>query len=287
MSKRRDQDSWASSMTDEGRLLIRLLKDAILYEWVECESGRTLKFLHLSRSGEFSEAMMRYDDRGYAAGAKFFMGAVVETGLERAVCSNLLTKMAGSHHDQLNNGHDAPVFEREVSFFGRFVRHLQQELPQNVIDWTEDLNTDDPWHDLKSQTTEFIRGVLFSPAIEQRRCLSFWEGAARAKRFPLRIFSDPCDARDGVIFSSYHSRVIGAVFSLVSSIALERLVCHMRECATHKFFLRSVGDGKWERLRVAVMEHERLAVFKSIVSHIDSVSRQQEVAELLGISAAC
>jgi hypothetical protein len=283
MANNRSGD-WSPALSDEARRLHRLLNDAIPHEWLEVEGGRALRFVHPLRLGEFCEAMMLRDDLGYASGAQFFMTAVLEKNIERTVCSHLLTRMALTFHEALSAYADSPLLESHVATFGRFVRHLLKDMPERVVEWSEDMNVDDPQRDLRKQPTALIRGVLLSPAISQSKCEKFWDSAARAADFPLRIFSDPCAPRDGILFSTFHLRVFGAVFSVVSGEALTRFAGHMRECATEKLLLEVISDGKWQTVRAPVDAYERRSAFECIVGNVEPTERRERVAQLLQVA---
>jgi hypothetical protein len=284
MAKNRSQDSWVAALGVDDRRLYGLFKDATLHERSGDQGKRALQFAHLLRINQFCDAMMRRDDQGYSAGARFFMAAVNDGSLERAEISHLLTMMAGSFYEMLGEKHDEPLREQEVAFFGRFIRHLLPELPQTVLEWAEDMNVDDPSRDLSSQPTALIRGVLLSQDIVQPRCRRFWEMAAESERFPLRIFSDPCDPRDGCVFSSYHLRSFGALFSLVSERTLVKFAGHMRKHAVRTCLMQPIGNGEWMTVTCPAFPREKYVAFSSIVGYVAAPDRRQKVADLLGVT---
>lgn len=273
--------------------MVRFLDNAFVCTWKESNAGRALEFQSKYPLYEFFDLMMRMGDKGYVLGATLFGRKVEEKNVERAVRSHLLTRLARGLHDANPDGRKEPR-ETTVAHFGRFVSVLIEGMPEMHLEWAEDMDTDDPMFDLRKQPTTVIRGVLLSPALDQRRCVRFWEMAAASSRFPYRIFSDPCEPDDGAIFSSYHRRAFAIVFTHAPAPAVERFANHMREHATLKHVRRwrdppqggSPGEGKWIVEAEPATEHERLNVFRSIAGSIEGSERRKQVHDLFGIDMA-
>ncbi|HSD11970.1 MAG TPA: hypothetical protein VLC10_00280 [Patescibacteria group bacterium] len=277
--------------SDEERRLVRWLDNALIYTWKENSDGsKTLRFSCRNPLYEFFDQMMRMGDPGYALAASLFGRAVTDKNVERTVRSRLLTLLACGLHE---NGCDtrAEITETSVAHFGRFVNVLIADMPQMHVEWAEDMDADDPKRDLRKQPIAVIRGVLLSPALDQRRCVRFWELAAASPGFPLRIFSDPCPPDDGAIFSSYHRRAFGIVFALVSDVAVEKFATHLRDHADRKKVRRwheppaghGKEAGKWTVESESATRQERLNVFHCIAGGIEGNDRRRKVSELFGI----
>lgn len=276
--------------TDEERRMVRYLDNAFVYSWKSSGDGRTLQFGTRSPLYEFFELMMRMGDAGYVLAATLFGRKVAERNVERTVRSHLMTMLARGLHDAHSYG-AAAITETSVAHFGRFVNVLIADMPEMHVEWAEDMDADDPERDLRKQPIAVIRGVLLSPSLDQRRCVRFWELAAASEKFPKRIFSEPCLPEDGIIFSSYHRRAFGIVFTLVSDVALERFVPHMREHATTKCVRRwqeppegcGKQAGKWTVEIESATENERQNVFRAIAGGIESNDRRRKVSALFGV----
>ncbi|MEY4744794.1 MAG: hypothetical protein RL272_739 [Candidatus Parcubacteria bacterium] len=288
----RHDDNAPIPPTDEERRLIRWLDNALVYEWKkDSDRGRKLQFRCRNPLHEFFDLMMRMGDAGYALAAALFGRKVEDLNVERAVRSRLLTLLACGLHDD-DRSSRARIAESSVAHFGRFVNVLIADMPQMHVEWAEDMDTDDPMQDLRRQPIAVIRGVLLSPALDQRRCVRFWELAAASPRFPLRIFSDPCQPDEGAIFSSYHCRVFAVVFALVSDAAVVRFVTHMRGNANRKMVRRwhepSAGGGRqsgvWTVESEPATDCERSNAFTCIAGGIEGNERRRRVSELFGIA---
>jgi hypothetical protein len=235
---------------------------------------------------EFFSLLHREGDHGYVVGAKTFAQEVGMRNPCRQIVSDILTRVALMVYTE--SGHEVrEPRESEVAHMGRFVNELISDLPEMHLAWVEDMNG--PSEGIPSrQPTAVIRGVLLSPRLDQRRCVRFWELTVSSDLFPRRIFSDPCDPREGSLFTSYHRRAFGLVFSVAPIEAVKQYATHMRDNAD------SVQVREWDEdsrrfstgLRPA-SEQERGLNFTSIVGYIKDTFRRDLVADLLQVNPAC
>ena len=195
------------------------------------ETGRPRVFQSLYAIHDFFLFMARDEDRGYALGATVFRQAADR--LERTVRSRFLTALADVNRECLDRdrmsrrgiggsslpGPDSSVYESQYAEFARFVRQLLPGDATLLVAWAEDMNTDDSSQGLEMQPTALIRGVFFSPLLDQRLAVDFWDQAAVSPSFPCRVFDEPCDPDDGVMLSSYRTRVIAEVCSVGAEAA--------------------------------------------------------------------
>lgn len=269
--------------SEEEYVMRRLLDSGAACRWEATESGRKIVYEVPARLNQFSEMMMRRSSVGYALGAQLFIQKMTVGSVERAVRSHLLTQLARSMHDYAET--PAPITEPEVAMFGHFVAELIGEHPEMFVAWAEDMNVDDPKNDFAKQPTAVIRGVFLSSAvIHTKDAVRFWELASRSKLFPLRMFSNPCDPKDGELFAPFHVRAYSAVFAAVSAPAVERFARYMRLHARTKLINEHVSEGKWRKRLLRATKGDRQRVFKSIADGITAVERRQEVATLLGVA---
>ncbi|HTK04522.1 MAG TPA: hypothetical protein VL500_02970 [Candidatus Eisenbacteria bacterium] len=276
--------------TNEERRMNRFIDNAFVYEWKSSAKGRTLEFSQRNPTYELFDLMMRMGDEGYVLAATLFGRKVQEKNVERAVRSHLLTRLARGLHDTHYGAGE--IRETAVAHFGRFMNVLIADMAEMHVEWAEDMDAEDPAHDLHPEPIAVIRGVLLSPALDQKRCAKFWELAASSSRFPVRIFSEPCAPDDGAIFSSYHRRVIAIVFTVASDVAVERFAVHMRENAKLKMVRRwkdppqggVPSEGKWLTVPEPATEQERKNAFGCIAGGIERNDRRQRVSELLGVA---
>jgi hypothetical protein len=166
------------------------------------------------------------------------------------------------------------------------VNVLIDDMPQVHVEWAEDMDADDPKHDLRRQPIAVVRGVLLSPSLDQRKCVKFWELAAASERFPLRIFSEPCGPDDGAIFSSYHRRAFAIVLTVASEPAVDKFAGHMRRNAKHKLVRHKRPDkDEWLVEPEEATENERMNVFRCIAGNVEPHARRERVSALLGVGA--
>lgn len=270
----------------EERRMARWLDEALVYRWKEDGGGgRTLHLSSRNPLYEFFDLMMRMGDAGYVLAATLFGRKAVESGVERAVRSRLLTLLARGLHEAHHDAR-ATITESSVAHFGRFVNVLIAEMPRAYVEWAEDMDVDDPRLGLRKQPVAVIRGVFLSPSLDQRKCAKFWELAAESDRFPVRIFSEPCGPDDGAIFSSYHLRAFAIVFTVAPEPAVAKFAGHMRERATHKLVRRLRPDeDRWTVESEPATENERMNAFRCIAGGIEPHARRERVSTLLGVGA--
>jgi hypothetical protein len=264
--------------SDEERRLIISFNESLEHRWEPQPNGaRRLVFERSCSLMNFFEQMNRMSERGFLFGALLFSRRAGE--LDRQFRSHILTRLVRTYHDMVDNGR--PVRESEVSHAATFIDALIGDLTEMVLEWTEDMNTDDPHFDLVSQPTAVIRGTLFSTNIDQRKTGRFWGLAAASERFPERIFCDPCPPANGSIFMPYHTRVIGLIFSIAPEPAVRRFAEVVKQRAVHKGILLNEDDNR--KHRVVIMpasENEIRSVQGNIVNHIADDSRRQLVASI-------
>ncbi len=268
---------------DEERVMRRFLDKGIACKWEPSEGGRKIVFDHPEKLNDFFEMMMRRPSAGFAVGARLFYQGLVAKDVEQTVRSHLLTRLARSLHDSDSEG-TSLITESEVAMFGHFVAELIGDWPEIFVAWAGDMNSDDPKNDFRKQPTALIRGVFLSSAVIQKtQSLRFWEMAAESVRFPLRIFSDPCESKHGIVFAPFHLRAFSHILGAVSQSAAERFARQMFAHARTKIFMEPVRPGVWERRELPVTENERLQAFNNVVSGIEDGHRRQEMAKTLGV----
>jgi hypothetical protein len=169
------------------------------------------------------------------------------------------------------------VREREISQFGQIIHRLIQDFPERFLEWVEDLNTDDPWNDLKTQPTAIIRGALLAASIDPKRTTAFWGLAAASARFPDRMFSDPAEpAEDGTPFTPFHLRRYADMFAVMPDDAILRFGTRMRTMATHRLAY-AMTDGMRNVVEIRLTKHERVTMLRGVLDGIDD-PRRREVA---------
>lgn len=235
---------------------------------------------------EFFELVSRLGDQGYMLSAAVFARKAQESTVDRAMRSRFFTGMARALYDMNSHLRQGDVRESEVAHFGRFVNVLIADQPKMFVEWSEDMDADDAARYIPVQPTAVIRGVLLSPCLDQRRTTEFWDLSARSERFPRRIFSDPCVPEDGLIFSSYHLRAFGLVFTHATGYAVRRFATHMRENATRR--LVRTWDEQERRGRidsVAARDIDRANAFSAIAASVEHQDNRRLVNEIFGLAA--
>lgn len=264
--------------TDEERRLIVRFNEAIACRWEETgtQSGRRLAFERGYALSAFYEQMCRMSEHGFLFGALLFARRADE--LERQVKSHLLTRLIRAQYDWENC--QRPVRESEVSHAAAFINALIGDLAETIMEWVEDMNTDDPYYDLEKQPTAVIRGMLFSVNLDQRKAYRFWEMSAVSERFPEQVFYDPCPPANGAIFMPYHIRVIGNIFSLAPEAAVRRFSRVIRDFAVNKAVLiSSDGNRKFTTEIHPASETERRSILSGILANCSN-ERRPLVAEI-------
>jgi hypothetical protein len=259
----------------------RLIDYAFAYAWPDGgPNGRSSRYpLH-----ELFDLLMRSGNEGYVLVAAVFARKAAEREIARDVRAHVMTGLARALHEF--DGSRAEPRESQVAHFGRFINAVIEGHPNLHVEWAEDMHTGIDGSGLLPQPTSVIRGALLAPSVDQRRAVGFWRLSVSSERFPCRIFSDPCHPDDGSIFSSYHSRVFGLVFSVAPVEAVRRFAEHMRAEATRKLVRR------WDEERRASFieaieadENDRQRAFRSIIGHIADDRNRHEAANSLGLSA--
>jgi len=267
--------------TDEERRLIIGFAQAVAHDWHPDAStgGRRFEFTNHFGCQQLFRDMNRMGDKGFLYGALLFSRRA--HSLERAVRSHFLTRLALANHEEL--GSHGPVRECAVSCLGVFLDPLLAEMPDLILEWVEDMETDDPACDLERQPAELIRGLLLSSHVDQRRAHRFWELAAVSPRFPERIFSEPSRHDSGGIFMSCFLKAMGRLFSSAPETAVRRFAAVVRERAVNKYVL--VSEDQCRRIswvQVPATELERSTMLASLTSNIELPNRDLAAAILGG-----
>ncbi len=229
-------------LTDDEQRLLRYIDRALVYAWkTRPDGGRQLIFEEKYALAHFYDLVSRLGDHGYCIGAAAFMRVVADRKSERTVCSKVLTRLARIWRDL--RAEAGLLTEASVAHFGRFVREIIGVVPRMVLEWVEDMDATDPERDLEPEPTAVIRGVLFSPDMDQRRAVKFWALAATSPLFPDRIFSDHCSPREGVMYTSYQSRAFAEFMSLAPVPAVERFAKDVLKGAGAATIMYLVADG--------------------------------------------
>lgn len=250
--------------------------------------ARSLDNVLVNRQGlhEFFDLVSRLGDQGYVLGAAIFARKAKETNIERAVRSRFLTLVARALYDCKLPDRRGDPRESEVAHFGRFVNLLIEDDPVMFVEWSEDMAVDDPGRDLAAQPTSVIRGVLLSPCLDQRRAVAFWDLSSKSEKFPRRIFSDPCVPDDGVIFSSYHLRAFGLVFTHATESAVRCFASHMHANATGKLVrIWDEAEKRGRIERIPAGEVERSNAFTAIAGYVENHDNRRLVNGIFGLAA--
>lgn len=283
MARRNDDPEYVPATVEERRIL-RSLDHAFDLEPVTKE-GDERRYVGTRAVQELFDALVRMGDKGYAHGAMLFARRCRDREIPRAARAHMLTRLALALRDA-----DAPnaritLRESEVAHAGRFVSAFVRQLPVIVLEWAEDAGDGDALSGLEPQPTAVIRGVLLSPSFDHREAIEFWRLSAASKRFPIRVFSDPCRSEDGTVFSSWHLRAFSLVFTYAPMEAVTRFIAHMREYAVRKTAKRlNVATGTWFEEFVPATENDRTSAFRSIAGSIEPPGRRDLVTELYGLS---
>lgn len=233
---------------------------------------------------DFSKLMGGADEREYHFGVR--LCAIRLRNIAPGCRSFALTRMARLLYDGVSPPRS--VRESEVAEFGRFVSVIIKSLPKLVLSWVEDMHTGLPGYGLDAQPTAVIRGILFSPLMDQKRACRFWALAAGSERFPCRIFSDPCEPDEGAILSPHHIRAFGLFFSIASEAAIERFARHLRDHADRKSVRNweAIGSGgRWVLAVVPASEAERRRILEGIAGYVDDRERKDKLTALFQAEA--
>jgi len=264
--------------TDDERRLVLKFNEAMACHWEDPKekAGRRLVFASSFAVSGFYDQMCRMNEHGFLFGALLFARRAGE--LERQVRSHLLTRLIRAQYDWQDCRR--PVRESEVSHAAGFINALIGDMTETILEWVEDMNTDDPRFDLECQPTPVIRGMLFSVNLDQRKTSRFWGLAAGSARFPDRVFFDPCPPANGSIFMPYHVKVIGSIFSLAPEAAVRRFSRVIKERAVNKAVLISSDDNRSWRVELhPASDIERSNVLNGILSNVSN-ERRPLVAEI-------
>lgn len=283
MSRHKGDQRYAFVSIDEQRLA-RHLANAFAFERTRTDQGVRIVFAHERAMQEFFDCIVRMGDAGHVTGATVFTDQVREKDPGREVRAALLTRFARVFYDTEYGADRRPIRESEVAHAGRFVNAVVAEMPQTHLEWAEDMGDGCPECGLEPQPTAVIRGVFLSPALDQRKAAEFWKLAAASKRFPLRIFSDPCGSEEGAIFSSWHMRAFALVFTNAPEAAVERFAAHMREHAVAKM-LKVFVSAKWVDKPAPATATDRKNVFDAISSNIEIAARRTFARGLFGLDS--
>jgi hypothetical protein len=283
MTSRKDDPEYVPATFEERRIL-RSLDHAFDLEPVG-KDGERRRFAGGRAVQELFDALVRMGDKGYAYGASLFLRRTRDRDIPRVARAHMLTRFALGLRDADAPNERRAIRESEVAHAGRFFAGFVRELPVVVLEWAEDAGEGDERSGLEPQPTAVIRGVLLSPSFDQREAVEFWRMSAASKRFPERIFSDPCRSEDGAIFSSWHMRAFAIVFTIAPIEAVTRFVTRMRTNALYKMAKTlHVASGTWNDEVVPATENERLGTFRSIAGGIENAARRDYVTGLYGLS---
>ncbi len=278
-------DPYIVPASDDRRRLDRHLANAFMYTTADTPLGTRITFTHPQAMHDLFEVVERRGGDAREFAAALFLERFREQDHPRDVRAALLTRYARAMHDMHVVDHHT-IRESEVAHAGKFVSALITEMPQMILDWVEDMATGLASIALEPQPTEVIRGVLLSPSFDQRRAFVFWKLIAKSSRFPMCIFSDPCAAAEGTLFTEWQCRAFALMFTHAPDEVVERAVAYMCKEATRKYVLvySKINELCYERLENA-SETERGNVFKSIVNHVTPHTRREYVAGLYDLAA--
>jgi len=294
--KRKTDDIYAISESIEERKFRFRFEEAIVYEVRPAPggAGQELIFRHHGAIHDLFLMMANEGDEGFLRGVKLFLKNAAR--MLRPARSHFISLLADQLHEMKQTS--APLRECEVGNVSRFARELlpgTKECTSSVhfgteilLAWAEDANTGVADVGVPSQPTALIRGILMAPSFDHARAVLFWDKAAKSESFPCRIFSDPCPWDEGVIFSSWHVRAFGRLFTVAPPVAISRFAAHMREHAIKKMVLKPMGSqrrGQWAAQCVPADENDRERVFRCIVGAIDDSERRERVTEALQLTA--
>ncbi|MBI4458248.1 hypothetical protein HY633_04760 [Candidatus Uhrbacteria bacterium] len=267
---------------DEYRLTV-LVGRSLSCEWkAHDDGGRKLVFVDAYALNHFYDMVCRLGEPdGHRLGAAVFLCAADKRKIERSVLSKVLTRLARVLFDV--RGAAGNPTEAAVAHFARFIREIVGEVPRMILEWVEDMDTDDAERDLARQPTEVIRGVLFSPSMDHRRAVRFWALAAESPLFPCRIFSDQCQPAEGEMFSAYQRRAFGTFFALAPEAAFQRFAGHVFEATKAPTVLRLVlaGTANWIPAPKPVEQPEfGRRVREDIIGSVKNAERQEALRRI-------
>lgn len=251
---------------------------------------------------QFFDRVEAKGDEGYRLAGQLLREELENRCASRTLFSQVLTCMARRFVDEQSprtyvdaQGKVRPMFmESRVHHAGRvlasMLRRPDSRQPEDdrvvpaLIAWCEDMETgivEGGVTVLERQETSIIRGALFASSVDHRIASSFWDAAFAAKRFPWRIFSDPCRSERGVIYSPQQARVMGMIVGLASEPAVRRIAGQMVEHATHRRDEVRSKDLLPYDATVPATPAERQAGFDAVVANIADPGRRALVRELL------
>lgn len=270
-----DDKQAARFLTAEEEKLTRLLLAGLRFAWRTVEGVRKIVFEDRYALYRFHDAMMRQGDDGFALGAQVFLHHTDR--MERPVRSIVLTLLARnlSWHDPAPKDPS----ESSVAHFAIFVNAVAERSPRRILQWVEDMETGLS-SGLERQPTAVIRGILLAPSINHKQAFGFWKLAAVSRRFPCRIFFDPCRADEGTPFSAYHLRAFGTLLAFAPPEILPHVCGHLRLAAIAGLVEARDDAG----IRIApkpLSAAEAGRVLRAIAGHIAEAGRRAEVEALL------
>lgn len=282
-----DLDDKYRPISDEERRLLSLFKTALVFSWKETvrtgPDGKPVPARKLwletpTAATRFFENVIGLGERGYDIAAIII--AKHMDRVERPVRSNLMTRMARAIPDCIMRSQE--VTEREISQFGQVIDRLIADFPERFLEWAEDMETDDPWNDLKRQPTSIIRGAFLAASVDARKTVGFWALAAASAKFPVRMFSDPAEGGpDSATFTPFQIRRYADMFAVMPEDALRRFATHMRVQARTRLLVRFDP----ERGRVVTEEQlsvrERVEMLQCMLMHIQDHDRRKAVEKVL------
>lgn len=245
-------------------------------------------------------------DEGYRLAARLLREEIENRNASRTLLSQVLTSISRRLVDDEPTrriyvdakGRRCPLYpESRIHHVGRVLAHLIVPPPKTdpkddrvvpeIVVWCENMETGIADKDgstlLERQETSVIRGSLFSSAIDHRRTAWFWELAFAAKRFPWRIFSDPCRSEGGTIFSTNQCHVISTILGHAPEATARKIAGQVVDCAVHKRVQAQATGLLPYDVTVPASYEERHAACLAIAGGIDVPERRALVREMFAM----